>query len=380
MATKRVTDLTALSGANSDVADEFLVWDASANTHKKMTRAELAAAFMGLGNVATNVAMGATALDSNTTGANNTAIGVFALTANTTGAFNVALGASALAAATTATYNTAIGYAALLVNTTGSQNTAVGGQALAANTTGANNTAVGLNALAANTVGAGNTAMGWQALLSNTTGASNTAVGQGALAANTTGVANTSVGQDALGGVTTGTYNTAIGFDAGSTLTTGSNNTLIGYAATPSAVGVSNEITLGNSSIATIRAQVTTITSLSDERDKKNIRPLDLGLDLLLSIEPKWFEWDMRPERDAEGNLRLDASGNEIRGKVDITEAGFIAQQLQGAVAAHAGAEALGLIFDSNPDRLEATPGKLMPVFVKAFHDLHARLSVLEGA
>jgi hypothetical protein len=113
--------------------------------------------------------------------------------------------------------------------------------------------------------------------------------------------------------------------------------------------------------VATIRAQVTTITALSDERDKTNIRPLDLGLDFIDKVEPVWFEWNMRDG-----------------GKVGGTEGGFIAQQLQAAQAEH-GAEALGLVFDANPDRLEATPGKLLPVVVKALQEVSARLRALEG-
>jgi len=40
MATKRVTDLTAITGANTATDDEFLIWDKDAATHKKITRAE----------------------------------------------------------------------------------------------------------------------------------------------------------------------------------------------------------------------------------------------------------------------------------------------------------------------------------------------------
>ena len=46
----------------------------------------------------------------------------------------------------------------------------------------------------------------------------------------------------------------------------------------------SNAITLGNSLIATLRCPVTTITSLSDELDKKNIVILNSGLDFLSKL------------------------------------------------------------------------------------------------
>ena len=59
----------------------------------------------------------------------------------------------------------------------------------------------------------------------------------------------------------------AVGATALSTLTTGVNNTGIGLNAQPSTATVSNTITLGNSSIATLRCQVTTITALSASRN-----------------------------------------------------------------------------------------------------------------
>jgi hypothetical protein len=248
---------------------------------------------LGAGSVATNIAVGDTALDSNTTGSNNTAAGYNALTsntdgiqnvavgsqaldANTGGDYNVAVGYDALSAATTANYNTGVGYRALNAATTGANNTAIGADALLVNQTGASNVAVGYQAadaytgsdavavgagaLSAATSGTRNTAVGKNALLLVVTAADNTAVGARALDAATT-ANNTAVGVDALGAVNTGANNTAIGMQAGDSLTTGSNNTVIGYDADVSAVGVSNEITLGNSSITSLRVPGLTLTA-----------------------------------------------------------------------------------------------------------------------
>ena len=69
--------------------------------------------------------------------------------------------------------------------------------------------------------------------------------------------------------------NTFIGSRAGSITgnptfqTSGNNNIHIGYNTRPASNTASNAITLGNSSHTVIRAAVTTITSLSDARDKK---------------------------------------------------------------------------------------------------------------
>lgn len=155
----------------------------------------------GGNQIATNVAVGNTALDSNTTGTNNTAAGFDALTANTDGIQNTAFGSAALDANTGGDYNTAVGYSALTTATTANYNTALGYRALNAALTGAGNTGAGADALL-------------QA---------------------------------------TGSNNTALGYQAGDALTTGSNNTIIGHGADASSATASNEITLGNASVTSLR-------------------------------------------------------------------------------------------------------------------------------
>jgi len=247
---------------------------------------------LGAGSIATNIAVGDTALDSNTTGSNNVAVGYNALTsntdgfqnvavgsqaldANTSGDYNVAVGYDSLSAATTANYNTGAGYRALNAATTGANNTALGADALLLNQTGANNVAVGyqaadaytgsdavavgVGALSAATTGARNTAVGKDALLLVVTGADNTAVGARALDAATSSN-NTAVGEDALGALTSGANNTAVGMQAGDSLTTGSNNTVIGYDADASSATVSNEVTIGNASVTSFRIPGLTLT------------------------------------------------------------------------------------------------------------------------
>jgi hypothetical protein len=124
--------------------------------------------------------------------------------------------------------NTAIGSSALPVNTTGTLNTAIGNFSLLTNTTGYGNTSVGYNALGYNTTGFFNAAIGVNALLSNTTGTYNNALGTASLYNNTTGSNNTAVGQVAGTNNTTGSNNTYIGYASGGGITTGSNNTIIG--------------------------------------------------------------------------------------------------------------------------------------------------------
>jgi hypothetical protein len=85
------------------------------------------------------------------------------MAANTTGASNVAMGALALDANTTASNNTAIGFKAMTANTTGAGNTAVGSDALDECTTGGENTACGSNAGGATTTGIQNVYVGERA-------------------------------------------------------------------------------------------------------------------------------------------------------------------------------------------------------------------------
>jgi hypothetical protein len=315
---------------------------------------------VGLGNsgVATNTAVGNSALNANTTGNQNTAVGTQTLRSNTTGVDNNAVGSNAL-----------------VNNTTGGQNNAFGIFSLALNTTGSENTAIGQYAMYPNTTGTVNTGVGSGVLSSHTTGSANTAVGAEALRLLTTGSYNTAVGRSAIYSVT-GDRNTSVGFDSGGGLTTGSNNSFLGQLSTPSSATVSNTITLGNSAIATLRCQVTSITSLSDERDKKDIAPLEHGLDFVKQLKPVSFEWNMRPTKytDHEGNE------TEIEGKVGIADIGFIAQDIVALEDSLDAADSLQLSFRDNPEKLEVTQGRLIPILVKAIQDLTAKVEALEAA
>tara|TARA_R100000049_G_C1935430_1_gene79291 strand:- start:218 stop:1405 length:1188 start_codon:yes stop_codon:yes gene_type:complete len=239
-------------------------------------------------------------------------------------------------------------------------NIAIGALALAVNT-GGNNLAVGYNALNDCTSSGWNTAVGNYALdeITDTTGQYNTAVGFEALSGGTANGANVAMGFRAGLGIT-GDSNTAIGMQASQGTFTGDNNTCLGNTAAPLAEGTSNSITLGNSSISTLRCQVTSISALSDERDKTDIEDLDMGLDFIQRLRPVRFVWDMRDED----------------GKHGIGETGFIAQELQQAQADE-GKTIPNLISDENPDRLEAAPGTLLPALVKAIQELDDKVEAL---
>lgn len=196
-----------------------------------------------------------------------------------------------------------------------------------------------------------------------TTGAGNVCVG--ALAGNnlSTGGGNVCIGNQAGAGATTGGNNTFVGsFSNGGLVTTGGNNTCLGNGSSVPTTNADNTINLGNSSITVIRAAVTTITSLSDARDKKEIEELPVGLDFVKGLKPVKFVWDERDEN----------------GKHDIKDFGFIAQDLKKSQEDVNLAETLKLVYESNPEKLEASYGKLIPILVKAIQDLSAKVEALE--
>ena len=278
--------------------------------------------------------------------------------------FNVAVGNAALSATTSGIQNTAVGSEAMDSLTTGSGNTAVGRSALGALVGGVSNVAVGDGALPNASSSNNCVAVGGGAGFQQSSGSSHVFVGGQAGYSNFNGSENTFVGYRACYG-SVGSRNTAVGQGAGygtgsGALTTGDNNTLIGYRALPSAAVVNNEFTLGNSSVATLRCQVTSITSLSDERDKTAISDLSFGLDFIASLRPVAFTWDTR-----------DGA------KVGVRSSGFLAQDLKAAQDKAGAAEVLRLVYEENPDKLEASYGHLIPVLVKAIQELKAEVDSL---
>ena len=201
---------------------------------------------------------------------------------------------------------------------------------------------MGTNACYAITSGTNNTAIGHYAqMLGN---ASNSTFVGSMAGYNSSGNGNTGIGQGTLNGVG------------------GTNNTCLGQSASTSAGDSNNQITLGNSSVTTLRCADTSISSLSDRRDKTDIVDLPVGLDFINTIRAVKFKWQTRDKTESkDGTIR----------------AGFIAQELQ---EAQKDCDYLDLVHDENPEKLEAKQGKLIPVLVKAIQELSAKVAVLEGA
>ena len=261
----------ATSGANSGGGQNSIAigYQAKANSTSDSGTSGIAiGAYSNAGDH--SVALGTSALNSNTTGSDNIALGTSALNSNTTGSDNIAVGTSALKSNTTGPGNIAIGENTLYSNTRGDDNIAIGRNALYQSDTGGGNIAIGYQAMYyQNDINTGNTAVGYQAMVGTNSASNyhntaigyralnragnsaesagqNTAVGSGALENNVTGYGNTAIGSDALNTGRQGDYNTGLGYYACANVT-GSNKTCIGASSGPSysaALGQGTEKTI----------------------------------------------------------------------------------------------------------------------------------------
>ena len=84
------------------------------------------------------------------------------------------------------------------------------------------------------------------------------------------------------------------------------------------------------------------------------------GLDFINKLHPVKFKWQRRTPDTNDGKIR----------------AGFIAQELQ---EIQKNDKYLNLVLEDNPDKLEATPGNLIPVLVKAIQQLALKVKALEA-
>jgi hypothetical protein len=314
-------------------------------TNIKATTDGLDSARIALNSVVTSNTTSITTLDSNKaptispTLTGTTTVDKISFTTN-----NTIAGLDTFNATTTGSYNTAYGTEILKNNASGVYNVGVGVFSLRDNNTGTRNTAVGSSTLRKNTTADYNTATGNYALFNTTTGGYNTATGADALYNNSTGARNTAIGYYALRQNSSGSYNTGIGFNSNSSSTT-----------------ATGQVTLGDSNVTSLRCNDTSISSLSDVRDKTDIIDSPYGLDFINTIQPKQYKWQTR-----EGNVK-DGS----------TRIGFIAQELLEACQGEN--DKLELVMEDNPDRLEAKYGNLLPIMVQAIKDLTARIEELEA-
>lgn len=223
---------------------------------------------------------------------------------------------------------------------------------LAADSRGSNNVAVGPNCGAGLTGKSNSVAIGFNSMNTLNQGASSSvAVGYNTM-------------QSAFGASSI----TAVGYNAGQGVSNKQGSTAIGYNA---AISASNQITLGNSSITSLRCNVTTISGVSDERDKEEIDDLQLGLSLVEALRPVSFRWNKRYLSEAE-----EMDGHAFQGQRAI---GFIAQDLASIEdSIEDGRQLLKFVNREQEDRWRTNEAAMIPVLVKAIQQLSARVAELE--
>jgi hypothetical protein len=220
------------------------------------------------------------------------------------------VGGEALASNTTAAGNVAVGYEAGYSLTTQGDHTFVGYRAGKNTTTNGNSNAFGANALLNQTTGYLNNAFGDGALQALTSGFANSAFGTGCLSVVTTGTFNCGMGRSVCDNLTTGTHNVAIGRSSGANLVSGENNIYIGREPTASSSGVSYEYMIGagtgkggntgfinpNSGGVYQGNNSGSWSTTSDRRLKKNIVNNNEGLNKLVQVQVRNFEYRLQEE------------------------------------------------------------------------------------
>jgi hypothetical protein len=323
----------------------------------------------GLTTGFSNLGLGYMAGNAVTSGANNTCVGGYnTAVLLSSGNGNCVFGTNTATRLTTGSANTIIGVeAADYVN--GSSNiTAVGATAaqFASTTFAGETTAIGAACLRFLGTGNQNTGLGFEAGKNVGSGSSNTYVGYRA-APVSTGSNNVIVGREAALVLTSGNQNIFMGDQARHELTSGSNNVFIGHlVGVGSGATESNAIRLGNANTATFRVKegfITTFTGSSDARDKKDILPLQWGLDFIKKMNPVTFEWNSR--------------NGLMRGPKTC---GFIAQELDAVETEFNSTEFTNIVDKSNPDSLSIAvgPSNIIPILVKAIQDLSAQVEELK--
>jgi hypothetical protein len=265
---------------------------------------------------------------------------------------NTAVGRTTLPLATGGA-NTAIGAYSLQLITTGDQNAALGLGSGGGSVTSSKSVFVGVNSGGFTQGGVENTVVGFESGYGQNPFGASTGMGDG----------NTCIGAKSGHQLTGGTYNTFIGWQAGYGETTGTNNICLGRSSSSASLTASNSITLGNQFNTVLRCAVQVITGLSDARDKKDVAPIELGLEFVKELNPVKFVWDDRNED----------------GKHDVADSGFIAQDLKALEDKYEAADVLKLVYDENPEKLEASYGRLIPVLVQAIKDLAAEVEALKN-
>jgi hypothetical protein len=192
---------------------------------------------------------------------------------------------------------------------------------------------------------------------------------------------NSLYGDGAGGAITTGHSNTCIGAAAGDVLTTGYENVSLGKLSDPPASGSTYHFILGGSNISNLQCNDTSISSLSDERDKAEITnlPSEAGLSFINSLKPRTFYWDRREWYDDETPDGSKIKRTHRKWKPNSGKRmGFIAQEVQAAIDSPGNIDYMNeMVSKWDSDKLQFGLGYLMTPLVKAVQELSAENTAL---
>ena len=106
----------------------------------------------------------------------------------------------------------------------------------------------------------------------------------------------------------------------------------------------------------TIFATATTITAISDQRLKENVRDLDYGLNEILALQPRRFDW-----KEGKGSDKKD-------------DVGFVAQEFEKVLPNSVGITKAG---EDGIEYKNVNHGELIPTLVKAIQEQQALITSL---
>jgi len=332
-----------------------------------------------------NTFVGAFAGDAHTVGYNNVAIGTNALGADVSSRATVAIGAAALSSqnmTNTDAYNVAVGFAAGADLTDGERNILIGGLAGDEITTADDCIAIGYNACGASASAA-------------TTGHDNICIGKDAGEVLTSGQQNTIVGTNAGTALTTGQGNIIVGNEcANGTLTTGDSNIYIGNGVNSNGDAAEHRYVLGHS-VAPLGDNYFTFgkgasgdrvynqftanaswTRSSDERLKKEIEDnTDCGLAFINDLRPRTFKFKSYSEVDSSLPF-YDADATEVDHPNKMY--GLIAQEVKATLDAHNITDFGGWDCPEENGLQGISQEMFVHPLIKAVQELSAKVTALE--
>jgi hypothetical protein len=153
-------------------------------------------------------------------------------------------------------------------------------------------------------------------------------------------------------------------FGRGTKSSSGDSEVVIGaYAGPPS--GSSSCVVLGNSSIVTLYCNATSLTTISDARDKADIQilPTNYGINFLSKVTPYCYEWAPRDPSCTKKGLK---------------NYGFTAQNLKKSRESSPFSEYVDIVDDEDENKMFIKPDNLIAILVQAIKDLDQKNTEIE--